>query len=185
MLFTPETVFRGALSQYPLIVRQPSPLTVDVGHRAVLECRAEGAVVFDWYKDGKPFRKGARDGRLVFEKVRLEDGGEYQCAVVNDRAEVKSSIAKLTVGTLLADRHACDIASRVSVLLSMLVSEYPLAAVAHAGQRYGSLYLSFFDHLFIIKRRDSTSEALNIYWAEPVLSLVEHFSISQLGYRMS
>jgi len=99
----PETVFGGALSQYPLIVRQPSPLTVDVGHRAVLECRAEGAVVFDWYKDGKPFRKGARDGRLVFEKVRLEDGGEYQCAVVNDRAEVKSSIAKLTVGTLLVD----------------------------------------------------------------------------------
>jgi len=92
-----ETVLGGVLSQYPLIVRQPSPLTVDVGHRAVLECRAEGAVVFDWYKDGKPFRKGARDGRLVFEKVRLEDGGEYQCAVVNDRAEVKSSIAKLTV----------------------------------------------------------------------------------------
>jgi len=59
----------------------------------------------------------------------------------------------------------------------MLVSEYPLVAVAHAGQRYGRLYLSFFDHLFIIKRRDSTSEALNIYWAEHVLSLAEHFSI--------
>ena len=59
--------------------------------------------MFDWYKDGKPFRKGAKDGRLVFEKVRMEDAGEYQCAVVNDRAEVKSSLARLTVGMLCTE----------------------------------------------------------------------------------
>ena len=54
--------------------------------------------MFDWLKNGKPYRQGAKDGRLVFETAMMEDGGEYQCVVVNDRGRVKSTSVRLTVG---------------------------------------------------------------------------------------
>ena len=54
--------------------------------------------MFDWFKNGKPYRQGAKNGRLVFETAMMEDGGEYQCVVVNDRWRVESIPVRLTVG---------------------------------------------------------------------------------------
>ena len=58
--------------------------------------------MFDWLKNGKPYRQGAKDGRLVFETAMMEDGGEYQCVVVNDRGRVESIPVRLTVGMYLS-----------------------------------------------------------------------------------
>ena len=85
----------------PEIVRHPTPTTARLNTTAELECSANGAVVFDWYKDDKPFRQINRtDGKLIIEKVTLKDGGMYHCVAIGGHGrKTTSQKAKLTVGT--------------------------------------------------------------------------------------
>ena len=97
-LLCPETGGRLPTLSPPTITLHPTHATVDLGGSAVLECRAEGeGLVYDWYKDGKQFRHDRRHGKLIFDRMRPEDVGEYYCEVVNDGGRIKSSPAKLTV----------------------------------------------------------------------------------------
>lgn len=66
----------------------------------ILECKAEGAVCYDWYKNSQPYKEGLRDGVLILESCTVKDSGEYYCVVSNDGGRAQSKTAKMTVGEL-------------------------------------------------------------------------------------
>lgn len=84
----------------PKIIRHPSPVTVQLNSKAELECVADGAAVYDWYKDDKFLKStGRANGRLVFDKAAVSDAGTYYCVAVGDKGgKTTSKTAKFTVG---------------------------------------------------------------------------------------
>ena len=86
----------------PEIIRQPVTTRVNVGEKIKLECQAEGqGVVYDWYKNGKDYRLGQADGRLVFNPAKMEDSGQFYCVAINDGGKVESFHVELSVGELV------------------------------------------------------------------------------------
>ncbi len=82
----------------PIIQKHPTSVEVRRGEgRAVsFECVAKEGVVYDWYKDGELKVKNCSEGKLVLDRVKLEDQGEYYCKVSNDGGEEQSNLARLT-----------------------------------------------------------------------------------------
>ena len=85
----------------PEIILHPAPTTARLNNTVELECLANGAVVFDWYKDDKLFRPtNCTGGNLIIEKVTLKDEGMYHCMAISGHGgKTSSQKAKLTVGT--------------------------------------------------------------------------------------
>jgi hypothetical protein len=83
----------------PKILRHPAPeITTHIHNKVELECLAEGAAVYDWYKDGN-FLKSTGAGKLVIEKAAPTDAGMYQCIAVSSKeGKATSNNTKLTVG---------------------------------------------------------------------------------------
>lgn len=68
----------------------------------MLECLAEGeGMVYDWYKNGRIFKQGQKQGTLVFEHAHEKDEGEYYCMVVNNGGRTESAHVRFTVGESL------------------------------------------------------------------------------------
>ena len=84
----------------PQVTLHPSSVTAAPGRRVRLECRAEGAVCYDWFQDGKQLMTEQKDGVLVLESLSKNDVGEYYCEAVNDHGRQKSRSAKIAMGTL-------------------------------------------------------------------------------------
>jgi ribosomal protein L2 len=83
----------------PKIRRHPAPVTTYVHNKIELECSAEGAAVYDWYKDGKLLRSTGAQGKLVIEKATPTDAGKYQCIAISSKGgKTTSNDAKVTVG---------------------------------------------------------------------------------------
>lgn len=83
----------------PKIIRHPAPISARLNTRVELECSAEGAAVYDWYKDGKLVKPTNQNGKLVIDNVSLSNRGQYHCvAISNQGGKAESQQAKLTVG---------------------------------------------------------------------------------------
>lgn len=83
----------------PKILRHPSPITAKLNSRAELTCEAEGAAVYDWFKNGTFLRSTGASGRFVIEKTAVSDSGVYYCVAISSKGEkAHSQEAKLTVG---------------------------------------------------------------------------------------
>ena len=84
----------------PKILRHPAPLTTAHLHNKVeLECSAEGAAVYDWYKDGKFLKSTGAKGKLVIEKAAPTDSGIYHyVAISNKGGKATSQKARLNIG---------------------------------------------------------------------------------------
>ena len=86
----------------PTITRHPSPITTSLDGRFELECSADGAAAYDWYKDGKLYKTSRPYGKLVFDRALPSDAGTYYCEAIGSSAgKTKSQSAKVTVGTLI------------------------------------------------------------------------------------
>ena len=83
----------------PQVTLHPSSVTAGPGGRAKLECRAERAVCYDWFRNGELFKTEQKDGVLVLESLSANDVGEYYCEAVNDHGRKKSRSAKIAMGT--------------------------------------------------------------------------------------
>ena len=66
----------------------------------LLECKAKGAVCYDWYKNGQPYQQGKDNGVLILESCTVKDRGEYYCVVANDDGREQSKTAIVNVGEL-------------------------------------------------------------------------------------
>lgn len=86
------------MSPPPVIMEHPSDVKVRRGHSAYLTCKAEQGVLYDWYKDGKPYSKGSSSGQLVLSAVTLAHVGLYHCVVVNDGGSETSNKARVILG---------------------------------------------------------------------------------------
>lgn len=86
-------------SLIPRITLHPSPLTAPPGIREKLECWAERAVCYDWYRNGKPVSTEKQNGVLWFESLSDKDNGKYYCEAVNDHGRAESRVVQVAVGT--------------------------------------------------------------------------------------
>uniref|UniRef100_A0A8D0LA33 Neuregulin 2 n=1 Tax=Sphenodon punctatus TaxID=8508 RepID=A0A8D0LA33_SPHPU len=90
---------------------------VNVGEKISLKCEASAGnpqPSYKWYKDGKEMKKskdirikygnGKKNSRLQFNKVKLEDAGEYSCEAENvlGKDTAKSSLSVRSVTTTLS-----------------------------------------------------------------------------------
>ena len=83
----------------PKIIRHPSPITAALSIRAELTCEAEGAAVYDWFKNGTLLRSTGASGKFVIEKTAASDAGVYHCMAISSKGgKAESQTAKLTVG---------------------------------------------------------------------------------------
>ena len=87
------------LSLSPLITLHPASVKAAQGNQVKLECRAERAVCYDWYRNDKIIRSEARQGMLVLATFSAADVGEYFCVVVNDHGRVRSRVVTVELGT--------------------------------------------------------------------------------------
>ena len=83
-----------------MITQHPSSVTSDSGKRVLLECKAKGAVCYDWYKNGQSYQQGMDNGVLILEACTVKDCGEYYCVVANDDGREQSKTAIVNVGEL-------------------------------------------------------------------------------------
>ena len=88
----------------PTILCHPAPvITAHLHNKVELECLAEGAAVYDWYKDGKLLKSTGAQGNLVIEKAAPTDTGTYQCIAISSKGgKATSNNAKLTVGMCIS-----------------------------------------------------------------------------------
>ncbi|XP_053104911.1 pro-neuregulin-2, membrane-bound isoform isoform X1 [Hemicordylus capensis] len=92
-------------------------LNVEVGAKISLKCEASAGnpqPSYKWFKDGKELKKskdirikygnGKKNSRLQFNKVRLEDAGEYSCEAENvlGKDSVRGSLSVRSVTTTLS-----------------------------------------------------------------------------------
>lgn len=88
-----------------MITTQPSSVLVHRQHQipstATLLCKAEQSLTYDWYRNGKLYRRNCPNGELVLSKVGVSDAGEYYCVVLNDGGKEISSKATLTFGKII------------------------------------------------------------------------------------
>ena len=84
----------------PRILRHPDPvITAHLHNKVELECLAEGAAVYDWYKNGELLKSTGAQGKLVIEKAAPTDAGTYHCIAISSKGgKTTSNDAKLTVG---------------------------------------------------------------------------------------
>ena len=90
----------------PKILRHPAPvITAHLHNKVELECSAEGAAVYDWYKDGKLLKSTGPQGKLVIEKAAPTDTGTYHCIAISSKGgKATSNDAKLTVGMCISEK---------------------------------------------------------------------------------
>ena len=83
----------------PKIICHPSATTAHVKDKVELECIAEGASVYEWYKDGKLLKSNGESGKLTLQDVTPSDSGMYHCVVISSKGgKVTSQKAKLMIG---------------------------------------------------------------------------------------
>ena len=84
----------------PKILRHPAPVvTAHLHDKVELECSAEGAAIYDWYKDGKFVKSTGPQEKLVIEKAAPTDAGTYHCIAISSKGgKTTSSNAQVTVG---------------------------------------------------------------------------------------
>lgn len=83
----------------PKILRHPSPITATLNSRAEFTCEAEGATVYDWFKNDTLLKSTGPSGRFVIEKTAMSDAGMYYCMAISSKGgKACSQKAKLTVG---------------------------------------------------------------------------------------
>lgn len=86
----------------PKIIRHPSSISVDLNQKVELECVAEGAAVYDWYRNGKLLNTMDSSGKFVIEKAAPSDSGMYHCvATSREGGKADSKKAKVTVGMFI------------------------------------------------------------------------------------
>lgn len=90
----------------PKILRHPAPvITAPLHNKVELECSAEGAAVYDWYKDGELLKSTGPQGKLVIEKAAPTDAGTYHCIAISSKGgKTTSNNAKLTVGMFISGK---------------------------------------------------------------------------------
>ena len=67
-----------------------------------LECIAEGAAVYNWYKDDKQLKSTGASGKLTLEDVTQSDSGMYHCVAISNKGEGSTSQkARLSIGVLI------------------------------------------------------------------------------------
>ena len=83
----------------PKIIRHPISTTAHLSSKVELECSAEGAAVYDWFKNNKFLRSTRTSGKFVIDNVTLSNSGTYHCvAISNSGGKSTSQKAKVTVG---------------------------------------------------------------------------------------
>ena len=82
----------------PVIITQPTSLTVNQGTSATFSVVADGTapLTYQWMKDGSPI-SGAGSASLSLSNVSTTDAGNYQVVVSNPAGSVTSALATLTV----------------------------------------------------------------------------------------
>ena len=63
-----------------------------------LECEAELAVCYDWYKNRELIKSQAPTGVLLIESFSADDAGDYMCEVVNDHGRKQSKTVRVQLG---------------------------------------------------------------------------------------
>lgn len=86
----------------------------------LLECKAKGAVCYDWYKNGQSYQQGLTNGVLILEPCTVKDRGEYYCVVANDDGRVQSKPARVTVGRLACCTSGLSLCMSFTLLLFMI-----------------------------------------------------------------
>jgi hypothetical protein len=89
----------------PLITRNPSPVTVNVGEQAQFSVvfRGTESLTYQWYHDGNPV-PGGNGPTLVIPSAQGSDAGAYSIAITNNAGGTLSAPAQLTVnGTTVSN----------------------------------------------------------------------------------
>ncbi len=88
-------------SHFPRVILHPSPVTAAAGERVTLECRADKAVCYDWYRNNELIKSQVPTGILTIESFSTADVGAYVCEVVNDHGREKSKTVRVELGGCL------------------------------------------------------------------------------------
>uniref|UniRef100_A0A8D2L9N0 Neuregulin 2 n=1 Tax=Varanus komodoensis TaxID=61221 RepID=A0A8D2L9N0_VARKO len=117
-LYSPDPSF-PLVSAVPPKLKKLKSLTAEVGAKVSLKCEVSAGnpqPSYKWFKNGKELKKskdirikygnGKKNSRLQFNKVRVEDAGEYSCEAENvlgtdtvrGRLSVRSVTTSLTSG---------------------------------------------------------------------------------------
>ena len=86
----------------PKIIRHPSPVSTELNKKIELECVAEGAAVYDWYRNEVLLNAMGSSGMLVIEKAAPSDSGVYHCVATSREGGKAASLkAEVTVGMFI------------------------------------------------------------------------------------